>query len=743
MKSGSLTAFYEELKRRRVIRVATLYVIVFWPIIQLVDILSPALNLPDSMMRYLVIAFFGGLPFALILSWIFDLDRDGIHLDGAETTDAHASKPLLGSKAELALVALLGLLVAGLFIIQVNIDEDNPTNPALVEHKTVSPPAQAAMDTSIAVLPFVTFSEEPRDQFFADGLTEELLNVLARIPELRVAARTSSFAYRGVNKTVQKIGRELNVGTILEGSVRRNDVDNTVRITAQLISVRTGAHLWSKTFDRKFSDVFKIQDEISSAVANQLKVTLLGAAGSSGRNRTASANPEALIAYGMGQRELAKRTEASLNAAVEHFKLAITEDPDYALAYTGLADANTLLVNYKYKDFYAGAEAASNAIDKALALDPLLGIGWASKGLLLSLYPDKNKQAQEALRKAMSLNPSYAMAFMWYANTLEDPDEQLDYYEQAMKLDPRSAVAAYNVANIYEHQRRDAEAMQLFSTIVRADPYYAKAYELVGRINSRRGQLGEAVRQYTTSYELMPDTYIGLNISKLYADLGEFEKSDEWFEKVSADVPAEFRARVDWYRIGRFIAAGDEATTNEMLTRIKTYPGEDLEAEYNRLLVDYYQDRVSDVIERFEAARDQELGFEKQDKYTKDLSIRVALAVADIQMRLGERDAAIKRLDQVTGIIDNLEVRDRLENEWYYRAQIAAIKGQPERAMVYLQRGVDEGWREHWLPQYDPSLREVVRQETFKSLMAGLQNRLNIIRNQFAMDAEFATNWSG
>jgi TolB-like protein len=365
--------------------VATLYVVAIWPIIQLLDIISPTLELPDSVLRYLVIAFFAGLPFALILSWVFDLDKDGVLVD-----DGESHEPMLGSRKDFAIVGSLCVLVVVLFFVQMGLEGEvaiasvdldaSPSNESVVEIDKVS-------DVSIAVKPFDSFSSDPRDQYFADGLSEELLNVLARVPELRVAARTSSFAYKGVNRNISDIGRELSVAHILEGSVRANDIDNTIRVTAQLINVESGQHVWSETYTYEYSDVFKIQDDISKAVAEKLKVSLFTGQAHSLRSRGArSSNPEALIAYGRGQQELSKRSEESLLAAASYFETAVTEDPNFASAFAGLSDAHSLLANYMFADREESLARARQAVDKSLELDPELGVAWASKGLLESQY---------------------------------------------------------------------------------------------------------------------------------------------------------------------------------------------------------------------------------------------------------------------------------------------------------------------------------------------------------------------
>ncbi|MBQ74582.1 MAG: hypothetical protein CMQ20_06095 [Gammaproteobacteria bacterium] len=524
--SDWLQTLFEELKRRRVIRVATLYVIAFWPIIQIVDILSPTLNLPDSIIRYLVFAFIGGFPVMLILAWIFDVDRGGIHITPKEARTGEESR-LIGGSNELLIVGVLLLLVVGLFIVQSRMDEESIEVVAAPENNI----------HSIGVLPFDSFSEVEQDQMFADGLTEELLTVLSRVKELRVAARTSSFAYRGVSKNVVEIGKELDVAFTLEGSVRRNDINDTIRVTAQLIETVKGSHLWSKTYDREYTDIFQIQDDIAASVVGELEITLLGKDLQKIQSRS-SASPEAMVANSMGQAELARRTEVSLQDGARFFKKAISIDPNYAEAYAGLAETYALQASYEYESAEEYIPYAQEAVDKALAIDPDSGMGHAVQGLIY-IQRHMKQQAAEALERAMELSPSNAMATMWYAQLKEDPGEKLTWHEKAFKLDPRSPVAGFNVASIPLDQGREQQAMEVFAKIVEADPYYPSAYELAARINEQRGRLDEALNQYKRAYDLQPNLGRSASIAELYVDLGDFESSQAWIEKASQKLPKE------------------------------------------------------------------------------------------------------------------------------------------------------------------------------------------------------------
>ena len=736
MAVSRLENFYEELKRRRVIRVATLYVVAIWPIIQLLDIVSPTLNLPETVLNYLVIAFFAGLPFALILAWIFDVDRDGIRLD-----DGQEHEPLLGSRVDLTIVGVLCLLVVALFIVQMAMEEESPQVVSTGEVQLTPDTPVTAPGTSIAVKPFDSFSTDPSDQFFADGLSEELLNVLARIPDLHVAARTSSFAYKGVNKNISEIGRELNVANILEGSVRANDVNNTIRVTAQLIDVATGAHIWSETYTHQYNDVFRIQDEISAAVAERLKVTLVGTSNSpESGDVVRTTNPEALIAYGQGQQELAKRSEQSLLAAQELFQRAIDNDDTFALAYAGLADAASLQVSYGIGDQDELLGIAESAVEKALALDSQLGIAWASKGLLVSQDKTRSDEARGYLERAMQLNPSYAMAVMWYASMEEDDAKKLSLYERAVDLDPKSPVAAFNLASMYSAQGRDAEVMQLFGQMVEADPNYSRAYSLVGQVSAKNGQLGEAIRYYQKAYELGGDANLALSIGKMYADLGEFENSDIWFERATVFVPEQFRKRILWFQLGRFLAAGENEIARQMLFDIRTKESDDLEDDLNKLLANYYLgERDSMVVDYLDAMNSGRV-IAEDDSYAGDLRIRVYIAVADQMMTEGDQaraeDLLVKAEDMLNEKLSN--PNRYWPDDRYHLARIAAVRGQDQLALILLQRAVDQGWREYWRPINDPAMQNIQADRFFLTMMAGLENRLAIIRDQLELEAEFA-----
>ncbi|XOV89897.1 MAG: tetratricopeptide repeat protein [Pseudomonadota bacterium] len=727
---------FEELKRRRVIRVATLYVVVFWPIIQVVDILSPALALPDAAMRYLVLAFVTGLPIVLIFAWIFDLNKEGLVVDRGEAEGTgHA---LIGSRAELVVIGLLLVVAAGLLFVQVRMDNTEVVATAAPLSAPAAPPA-ARTRNSIAVLPFDTFSNDARDRFFADGLSEELLNVLARLNDLDVAARTSSFSYRDSRKTAQEIGAELGVAYVLEGSVRRNDLNDRIRVTAQLIDSHTDTHVWSETYDREFNDVFRIQDEIASSVVDQLKVTLLG---NESKNMVAhaSANPEAMITFSMGQTELARRTEVSMRDAMRFFKRALDLDPNYVEAWVGLADANTLMCSYGFGDRKSQLAAAHEAVQRALDLDPESGKAYASQGLLLSQEGNR-ADALAAFETALTLNPNYSMAHMWYASELEDRELAFTHFEKAYKLDPRSPVAGFNVAQQLINRGQEEKAMEVFARIVEADPYYPRAYELVARISKNRGRFGEALRQYEKAYELEPSAMAAFQVADLETTLGNFPAADEWIALAKPKEPPERLVNYDILQARRLVMQGDLMGARGVLAKITEQlssnggPAAAIAAFTAYMAGEFAEaaaiwDRVGMNVQEKVISNEVDVGM---------LNIaRIGAAYSYLQT--GQADKAKQQLALAEDRIREDMARGYHEAEvWYRLATIAAIRGETQMALINLQRAIDEGWADFWLPRVEPAFANLINEPQLASMLAGVETRIALIRDQLAFEESFAS----
>ncbi len=396
---------FKELDRRNVFRAAAAYVVVSWLIIQIADVVLGNIGAPDWVIQTLFLILGIGFVFAIAFSWAYELTPDGIKREAEVDRDASITNLTAKRLDYVTIAAVVG--VVGMFLWQ----QFSGPGPSQTGQGVV---ATSSVDgeMTIAVLPFVNMSSEAENEYFSDGISEELLNTLVRIDGLQVASRTSAFSFKGSDTDIPTIASRLNVAHVVEGSVRRAGTE--VRITAQLIDVASDRHLWSESYTRELSDVFAIQDEIAQAIADELQLTLLG----DGAGRRTD-DIEAHDLYLLGRHEFHKRTGESLSRAIGLFEQAIALDPEYALAYSGLADTYSLIFQYGDFDPQAAFGRAEASARKAIELAPDLAEAHASLGLSLatqSMFPE----AQQQYRRAIELNPDYSMAHMWLGAALSN-----------------------------------------------------------------------------------------------------------------------------------------------------------------------------------------------------------------------------------------------------------------------------------------------------------------------------------
>lgn len=330
----------------------------------------------------------------------------------------------------------------------------------------------------IAVLPFVNMSPDPNDEYFADGITEEIISTVSGISGLDVISRTSVMRYKKMEKAVKEIGRELEVGSVLEGSFRR--AGNRIRVTTQLIDVAADKHLWAQNYDRNLDDIFAVQSDVAKQVADALRVRIL-----SHENERIERKPtESTTAYTLylkGRYLWNTRRLEDVRKAAEYFEQAVKEDPRFALGYTGLADCSLVLHNRGF-DLQANIEKAKTMVAKALEFDPGLAEAHASRGLALA-NEHNLREAEEEFRRAIELKPSYAFTHMWYHSLLLSQlrwDEALQQIEKALELDPLSPVINLNYGSFYYARREYGRALELFKRVVTLDPDYGPGrYQLV------------------------------------------------------------------------------------------------------------------------------------------------------------------------------------------------------------------------------------------------------------------------
>ncbi len=387
----------------------------------------------------------------------------------------------------------------------------------------------------IAVLPFANISPSAGDEYFSDGMTEELIATLSRIRNLGVIARTSVIRYKGLTKPVAEISRELNVGTVLEGSVRV--AGKRLRITAQLIDAATEEHLWSETYDRNLEDAFAIQSEIAKRIARALKIRVIH--GETLRlEKKVTGIPEAYSLYLKGRHSLNTRTERGLKEAIQHFDNSIKHDPKFALAYTGLADAYSVLASYslEYIPPREGFPKAKTAAEKALSLENGLGEAHASLGLVKFYYEWDWNSAETEFKTALELNPGYAQAHQYYSDFVKSFgrfDEALEEMKKALTLDPLSYSINTGIGHVLYLSRQYDLAIDQYRKVVESDPEFVPARLWFGRPYLQKGMFKEAIEQVEEAVRLSHETTVSLaTLAQAFAAAGRIADAKKLLDKL-------------------------------------------------------------------------------------------------------------------------------------------------------------------------------------------------------------------
>jgi serine/threonine-protein kinase len=416
----------------------------------------------------------------------------------------------------------------------------------------------AELTPSIAVLPFANLSADKEQEYFCDGMAEDIINALTQLEGLRVVARTSAFAFKGKHEDIRDIGRKLSVRTLLEGSVRK--VGGRVRITAQLINVRDGYHLWSERFDRDLADVFAIQDEISLAIVERLKVKLLGDEKEKMLKRYTS-NLEAYDLYLKGRYHWNRRTPESLKKAVANFEQVIQKDPEYALAYAGLADSYSMLQQVGVIPTKEAFPKAKTLAGKALEIDETLAEAHTSLAYVLWSYDWDWGGMEREFRRAIELNPNYATAHQWFARallSLRRTSEAIQEIQQALELDPLSLIINTNAGFVYMLAGQEKKALEHAEKILDIDPTFGFGHYIFFAINERKGRHDEAVEGW-----LKVDSFSGFFDQQELSALREAYASSGWTgylrKRLEMVLPKAEQQRESYYEIASLYARLDES----------------------------------------------------------------------------------------------------------------------------------------------------------------------------------------
>ena len=488
-------SIFNELKRRNVFKVGIAYVIVAWLVAQVLQLVFESFGTPAWAIKTVLVLLATGLPFALFFAWAFEMTPEGLKRE-SEVDRSQSIAPQTGSKLNLMIFALMALALAYFAYDKFVLSGDREA--ALVEAATQVVVEQAASadvpaesGTSIAVLPFVNMSSDPEQEYFSDGISEELLNALAKMDSLKVAARTSSFSFKGQNKPVGEIAGVLGVDHILEGSVRKSG--SQIRITAQLIRVSDGFHMWSETYDRELVNIFAIQDEITEAIVSELRLRLTD------QKQIASAttnNPEAYQQYLKGRYFWNLRETENLYLAVEHFEKATQLDPSYSDAWVALAEAWVLLPVWEF-DYAKAPEQMENArlaAQQALSLNPASGRAYAVLAYINTLKLEW-RESFVNYELAVKYEPESATVWHWYAQPLESVGKAAmseEAFQMALELDPRSRIIGASAAEgLSVVGQYDAALDRIDQTLAFA-PDFLYGWQVKGFIHIARNEFTEA-----------------------------------------------------------------------------------------------------------------------------------------------------------------------------------------------------------------------------------------------------------
>ncbi len=475
--------FLSELKRRNVLRVAAFYAASGWLLVQIATQVLPVFDVSTGAMRVVVVAVVLGFPIALVFSWFYELTPEGLKREN----DVDPSQSLTRSTGRKLDRLIIGVLAAAVVVLLAN---------QFVPHKD-------ALGKAIAVLPLINETGDPNNEYFSDGLSEELISALAQIRELKVIGRTSSFHFKNRNEESKVIGAALGVGYLLEGSVRK--AAGRARITVNLVRAADGANAWSQIYDRTLPDIFAVQAEIAQSVAGALKVTLLGDANKN-PDAPSNQNVDAYNAYLQGRYYEQRYTAADLRKAIGFYEEAIRSDPRYTLAYAALSKSWWALGDITGRDVADANRKARAAAERAVGEDPNSAEGHSALGQILVSVDRNAKGAEAEYRRAAELAPASAESKIGLSSLLADIgqiEEAVDLLQQAVRLEPLSTNAHFDLARLLTSLGRYDEAVQSARKAIDLQPGGAGTWEMLALVEAKRGDGDAALK--AAAQETDPD----------------------------------------------------------------------------------------------------------------------------------------------------------------------------------------------------------------------------------------------
>jgi TolB-like protein/Flp pilus assembly protein TadD len=731
-----MNSLFDELRRRNVLRLAATYALVAWILIEAGSVLLPTFGVPEWFFRAYVITIFAGFIVALVLAWLFEVTPDGVKLDGE--VDHDAQPPKNRSKSNTIIIALLVIALGVSITFNVT---------GVRESDSVAPVAAVESNLSIAVLPFTSRSDDPDNQYFADGIHDDLLTRLADIDSLRVISRTSVNEYRDTTKNLREIGAELGAATIVEGAVQRSG--DQVRITVQLIDASSDEHIWADSYDRALtiSNIFHIQSEISSQIASALRAAL-----TPDEEIRLAVMPtdsiEALSLYSAARNNLYLRRFDTLIEARRQFERAIELDPNYAQAYAGLAE--TILVtlsNHSSIEIAEANELAGAAIEKALAIDDQLAEAYAAKGLLESGNSkffggaENNAAAAAAFERAIELNPNLANSYVWYAALHQAEgriEEAIDMLTTAMEIDPLGRIPYINLPGFYSMRGDNDKAIQLLLKATSIFPDWPTPYIYIAQQLRGLGRLDEAVAWTAVAQTMTDDPMVGRESIGVLIEFGDTDRMQEFMDRFGTDHPM--------YPIGVGFGL---FTNNEFEQAIEVFESLSTVSEMQAQLAYPMIAMAALVLRDYEKAKDYLIRANPQlasdaDTVVDRKNLDAAIMLAFAMRQTSEDRPASRLLNQAWDVVQEMP-RIGVAGHGIADVHILAIQGRKEAALDALRSAIDEGFvslmsYEYWtLDQavFVDSLRDDPR---FEAMRLELHEIIDAMR-QNVHEADESGNW--
>lgn len=687
-----LSATLGELNRRKVLRTVGAYAVAVFVLLQLMDAAVEPLRLPDWLPTVVVLLAILGFPLVFILAWHFDIGSDGIHRTRSAGLLSRSQSAVLFSFMLLA----MGGLGYGIFSYYSGVFEAQPVMTAGASRVFSAP------ENSIAVLPFTDMSKQNDQAYLADGVSEEILNLLAQVDGLNVAARTSSFAFRDSGGDIREIGRLLNVRTVLEGSVRTSG--DRIRLTAQLINVEDGFHIWSKYYDSEMTDIFAIQDEVASNIAEALVDSFDGL---DTRSRSQTDSLAASQAYRTGRLHWWRRTPEELQRAIEMFANALEYDARFAPAYAAMADTWLLLSQYGNITTMKATEKAQAMIEKALAIDPESAEAFAALGLARWQIGQMDA-AESALRHAVDLNEDYIPAQLWLAGVLGDlgryPEQSL-VLEQAMVRDPLNELLLVNYTGNLSTRGEWERGRDMTAELLMLRPDSTILLRFMAKLELYNGNLVEGWRLADRAYQLQPDNPEDIaSLARTWVLLGDVAEAERLLVEGMEAAPNNANLKsVHWMALmvsKRFEEA--ERFVHEM----KADFGEAVPESVQRRF-DFQLGMLAMIREDFASAREllvSAVSEEDNPAWSGDEIMVLTLASLALE-QTGEPEQASSLLGDAERMIRRARLNGVDDPNIYYSEGIVlTLRHDLDGALQKLQQAYERGFRELWVLEIDGRL---------------------------------------